>query len=77
MKKLLTTIAVLTAVATPALAHGYAAHRGEARNFYESPYGAYGPDGSYNYVAPRHGTPGPIARNEEIRLDHAKGDIGQ
>ena len=137
MKKLLTTVAVLTVVATPALAQGYdpasrvgaahsekfytiayredarahrghaRAHRGHARAYrgdaangadaygaYGEYYGQYGapyPYGEYygqygapdwygatdRYRAPRRGTPGPIGRDEEIRLDPAKGDIGE
>jgi hypothetical protein len=77
MKKLLTTVAVLAAIATPALAQSHMrAHRGEAANAYATPFGAYETDGA-SYQAPRQGTPGPIARDEEMRLDVAKGEIGQ
>lgn len=66
MKKLLTTLAVLTVVATPAFAaqsdQYHRAYRGDAAN-------AYGWENS--------GVPSTTQNDEEIRLDHAKGDIGQ
>ena len=78
MKKLLTTMAVLTVVATPALAQGYTrSHRADAANGYNA-YASAGRYGSFgHFQAPRSGTPGPIARNEQARLDHAKGEVGE
>ena len=79
MKKLLTTLAVLTVVATPAFAQWSdpassigAAH---SEKFYTRAYRADGAKAHAQARAPRSRFPHPTPSEEELLFDHAKGDI--
>jgi len=83
MNRLTTTMAVMTVLATPAFAGGYdpASSIGAAHSeaFYTRAYARHGSDAyatAHQVSRPSVAVPAqPIGRNEQIRLDHAKGDF--